>query len=155
MAFFLSSIPYLFYVGDRPLLPLNEKSILIKNRESGYFVHKPLEYNQFKSIVSQIEFSDEFLLRNEYIGLNIGFNSFEYAFWVLLKNKYGKRLPQVRHLKTDQFKALVKNNELPKYIIVENKSYNNLIGIEKSHEKIVSGKDFLLFERRNTASFLE
>ena len=154
IALFLSSIPYLFYITDRPLLPLNRKSILIKSRESGYFVHRPLEYNQFKSIVSQIEISDEFLLRNEYIGLNIGWNSFEYAFWVLLKNKYGKRLPQVQHLKKDQFKALAKNNELPKYIIVENKSYNNLIGIEKSHEKIVSGKDFFLFEKRKITSFL-
>ena len=151
----LSSIPYLFYIEDRPLLPLNEKSILIKNRESGYFVHKPLEYNQFKSIVSQIEISDEFLLMNEYISLNIGFDSFEYPFWVLLKNKYGKRLPQIQHFKIDQFKALAKKNVLPKYIIVETKSHNNLISIEKAYEKIVSEKDFSLFERRNTASFLE
>tara|TARA_B100000073_G_C23563819_1_gene505206 strand:+ start:62 stop:511 length:450 start_codon:yes stop_codon:yes gene_type:complete len=143
---FLGSLPYLFYNVSRPLFPLNEKSIIYKNRAEGYFNNRPDLFKQYQRIINKIDIDINESLSKQSIALHIGGDSWDYPFWVMLKNKLGNEHPYFFHLVTDHIEIIRKDNNYPKYIIFENKLLNNLKNIKKNYTTVILDENFSLMK---------
>ena len=94
---FSGTLPYLFYNVSRPLFPLNEKSIIYENRIAGYFKNRPNLFKQYQRIINRIDIDSSESLSEQSIALHIGGDSWDYPFWVMLKNKFGNEHPYFFH----------------------------------------------------------
>ena len=146
---FLSTLPYILYNKSRPLLPLNNKSIIYQNRLEGYFNNHPELFNQYKRIIDKIDFNNDKDLRERSIGLHIGGNSWDYPFWVMLKEQFDEKLPNFFHLKSENIDIIGKNNTYPDYIIFENSLSENLKKIKRNYVTIVVDEHFSLMKNEN------
>ena len=147
---FLGTLPYLFYNKSRPLLPLNNKSIIYQDRIEGYFNNRPELFKQYKKIINEIDINKNKNLIEESIALYIGGDSWDYPFWIMLKNKFGGDLPYFFHLVKENIDTIGKNNPYPKYIIFENKLLKNLEKINKNYITVAIAEDFSLMKIINT-----
>ena len=143
---FLGTLPYLFYNVSRPLFPLNEKSIIYENRIAGYFKNRPNLFKQYQRIINRIDIDSSESLSEQSIALHIGGDSWDYPFWVMLKNKFGNEHPYFFHLVKDNIEIINKDSNYPKYIIFENRLSNNLINIKKNYSNVILGENFSLMK---------
>ena len=145
---FLGTIPYLFLNKSRPLLPLNQNSIFHKNRLEGYFNNQPHLFKQYQTIINKIEIDSNVTLTEQSIGLHIGGDSWDYPFWVMLKNKFGNEHPYFFHLLEDHIETIEKNRVYPKYIIFENQYLDNLKNIKKNYDVVIIDGNYSLIKSR-------
>ncbi|OUX33760.1 MAG: hypothetical protein CBE24_01905 [bacterium TMED264] len=142
----IGTLPYLFLNKSRPLLPLNNKSIIYQDRLMGYFNNRPELFKQYQSLVKNIIINDvEF--SNDYIAYHLGGDTWEYPFWVMLKEKFSKKIPFIFNLRKDDLHNLIQSNSLPIYIILENRLFINLEKIEKCYDIISTEQNFSLLKK--------
>jgi len=145
---FLGTVPFLFLNESRPLLPLNKNSIFHKNRLEVYFNNQPHLFKQYQTIINKIEIDSSETLTEQSIGLHIGGDSWDYPFWVMLKNKFGNEHPYFFHLLKDHVEAIEKNRIYPKYIIYENRYLDNLKNIKKNYDVVIIDRNYSLIKSR-------
>ncbi len=142
----LGTSPYLFYNKSRPLFPLNSQSIVYQNRYMGYFRNRPALLKEYQQIINAINTN---FSRNS-IAYYLGGDAWDYPLWIMLKEKYGERLPHIYHIKQEKLIDFNKSNSLPDYIIFENRFLGNLSTIKKNYEIVESQNDFSLMKKINT-----
>ena len=143
----VGTFPYLFYNESRPLLPLNNKSMLYQDRILGYFNNKPDSYIQYKNIINKLDVTK--VSKHDSIALHLGGDSWDYPFLVMLKKKFNSKTPYIFHLEKDEIYKIENKNLFPKYIIFENRFSNNLKGTNGYYQIKEVSKDFSLLKRIN------
>ena len=143
----IGTFPYLFYNKSRPILPLNDKSILYQDRLLSYFNNKPDSYDQYKSIIDKLDKSE--VSKQDSIALHLGGDSWDYPFLVMLKKKFNNKPPYIFHLKRTDINKIENENLFPKYIICENQFSNNLERTNSYYQIEAISKDFSLFKKIN------
>ena len=143
----VGTLPYLFYNESRPLLPLNNKSILYQDRILSYFNNKPDFYNQYKNIINKLDKTE--VSKHDSIALHLGGDSWDYPFLVMLKKKFNDKTPYIFHLKKNNIYKIKDESLFPKYIIFENRFSDNLEGTSAYYQIKEVTKDFSLFKRIN------
>lgn len=174
------SLPYLFLNNSRPLVPLfSDSSILRSNKIKHFFSNHPDIYDEYKEIISpfyqnssvlrtprqELYFSsnkslyEDYLsvmetvneLDEEYLGLHLGADDWEYPIWVLADRLDSMSEPGFIHVGTEDQSSILDRNPsiIPKYIIssdhkhlseVMNKTYELLVDTE-SIDLLVSSAD--------------
>ena len=143
---FIGTLPYLFLNKSRPLLPLNNQSIIYQNRLIGYFKNRPELFKQYQNIINNI-IIDGNGVPSEYIAYHLGGDTWEYPFWVMLKEKFDKKTPFIFHLKKENVPSLISSNSFPMYIILENRLSINLEKMGKYYDFIRSEEHFSLLKK--------
>lgn len=142
---FMGTFPYLFYNKSRPLLPFNSQSIVHQNRSIGYFKNRPELYKEYQNLVEAIHINS---YKNS-IAFHLGGDTWDYPFWIMLKEKYDDRIPYIYHLKKEKLFSLSISQSLPEYIIFENRLFENLSKIKKNYEIVESQHNFSLMKKIN------
>ena len=102
----MGTFPYLFYNKSRPLLPFNSQSIVHQNRSIGYFRNRPELYKEYQNLVEAIHINP---YKNS-IAFHLGGDTWDYPFWIMLKEKYDDRIPYIYHLKKENYLAFLYPN---------------------------------------------
>jgi len=177
---FIYSLPYLFLNRTRPLIPLfSDSSVLRSSKIKHFFSDRPNLYEDYKELISPF-FQDSSVLRadrqklyfssnkriyqdylsvmemvneldEEYLGLHLGADDWEYPIWVLADRLDSRSKPGFIHVGVeDQSNILDRNPSIiPKYIIssdhkhlseVMNKTYDILVDTE-SIDLLVGASD--------------
>ncbi len=140
---FLGMHPYLFYNESRPLFPLNSQSIVYQNRYIGYFKNRPKLFKEYQQIIDAMDINPS----GNFIAYHLSGDAWDYPLWVMLKEKYGERLPYIYHIKEEKIINFIKSNSLPEYIIFENQFLGNLSTIKKNYEIVESQNYFSLMKK--------
>ncbi len=167
---FIYSLPYLFLNRTRPLVPLfSDASILRSTKIEHFFSNRPDLYDEYKEIISPF-YQDSSVLRTdrqklyfssnksiyqdylsvmemvieldeEYLGLHLGADDWEYPIWVLANRLDSRSEPGFIHVGVEDHSNVLDRNPviIPKYIIssdhkhlseVMNKTYELLVDTE-------------------------
>ena len=140
---FFYTLPFLFYNKARPILPINKNSIFKIDRKEAYFSNRPELYEQYQSITSNIEFNKNDSNSKRVVALFLDYNSWEYPFWVLIKNKNIESQPTIYHL--NKGIAFDTKIDLPTYIILENIISKELSGLNEYYVEVIKEQDFSLY----------
>ena len=147
LSLFLYSMPFLFFNKARPILPFDNNSIFYKQRIKNYFSNRPDLYDQYFRIVDGIHIKKFDENNNIKIGLFIGGDSWEYPFWVMLKNKFHSNIPDIEHLIINNHNKFYTKKDLKKihkFLIVENKYLKVLGDFTENYSNEVLTDDFSL-----------
>ena len=123
-----------------------KKVLFSKIVQLGYFKNRPDLFKQYQRIINKIDIDSNENLSEQSIALHIGGDSWDYPFWVMLKDKFGNEHPYFFHLVKDNIEIINKDSNYPKYIIFENRLSNNLINIKKSYTNVILGENFSLMK---------
>ncbi len=167
---FICSLPYLFLNSTRPLIPLfSDSSILRSSTIKHFFSNRPDLYDEYSEIISpfyqdssvfradrqELYFSSnkriyqDYLsvmemvneLDEEYLGLHLSANDWEYPIWVLADRLDSRSEPGFIHVGVEDQSSILDRNPsiVPNYIIssdhkhlsdVMNKTYELLVDTE-------------------------
>ena len=142
---FIGAFPYIFYNKSRPFLPMNSQSILYQDRVVGYFNNRPELFKEYQKLIDGIVINNKSAKNS--VAYHLGGDAWDYPFWIMLKEKFDKRIPYIFHLKKDKIFDLAKSNSLPNYIILENRFLDNLSGIRPYFEIVESQNNFSLMKK--------
>jgi len=164
---FIYSLPYLFLNSTRPLVPLfSDSSILRSSKIKHFFSDRPELYDEYKEIISPF-YQDSSVLRadrqklyfssnkriyqdylsvmekvneldEEYLGLHLGANDWEYPIWVLADRLGSRSEPGFIHVGVEDLSNGLDINPdiIPKYIISSDHNYLSDV-MNKEYELVV------------------